>query len=805
MSRRLKTGKKHLPSRQSVLRILSGFAARIASHFVLATVGLLSAILLAAFLLLRFSGVPAQIKNILLAEMEARDIPISVGRLSLDPLGHLVASRVAVFRTRDRQEIWLQVDRVRLSVAWFAWWKGKPWIKSASVQNATIHLPITPQNEIEFSQVSARVNFVPGALEVLQASARVLNLELLLKGRILLNGYPSFPAPSLQQQEATDLLWRRILATVDEIETQRPIPVEAELSMATKDPWAASIHCRILPSPISWRQIPLGRLAGELHLIGGVFRLEELHLGFPRGEISLWGEADLPQQAGFVEFLSNADPTLLRPSLPENIAAILQELHFIDLPSLSGRLATKWGAGERSLRLSVDLHWHHFRYRGHPFDELSIPAAFDGARLFIPEIKLRSPMGKVDAEFLYEQSAPKIRLKVESTMDPTIFLGLAGPAADRFLESLSFPKEPPWARGEVTGKNLFSPTGWEAQGNFSAKNCSYKGVAIRSVQSDIGYAGRTLRFSHFTATRPEGTISGNFENDFEHKIVTVHDLSSSVDVIACAPALGDKFPAYVEPYRFQKPPRLEVSGVVDLNEGSKNPVSDLRVEVQSDSVLNYVLFQRNFPIVSPKGRVLLRRNELTVQIDQSSLFDGLLHGTLQVTLHPPPAPSPFHSIFDLDHADFHKVMSDLYHFEKSSGALQFHLSLAGLVGNLPSLTGEGDFDVRDGYILSIPFLGGLSTSMSSVIPDFAMAKADQAHAHFSVGKGEVATDQFTISSLAFTIIGKGSYNFLHDNLEADARVNIRGPIGAVLFPISKLFEYHGSGKLAAPEWKARNF
>ncbi|CAB4243344.1 conserved protein of unknown function [Methylacidimicrobium sp. AP8] len=639
MSRRSKT-RKLPPSRSSVLRILSGFAARVASHFVLATVGLLGAVLVAVFLLLRFNGVPTQIKNVLLAELEARDIPVSVGHLSLDPFGHLVASRVAIFRNRDRQDVWLQVDRVRLSVAWLAWWKGTPWIKNASVHNATIRLPITPQCEVELSQVSARVNFVPGALEILSASARVLNFELRIKGRILLNGYPSLPPATPEGYQAADQLWHRILAVVDEIETERPIPVEVELSMATKAPWEASIQCRILPSPISWRQIPLGRLTGDLRLAGRTFRMEEVRLGFPRGEISLWGEADLTQRTGFVEFLSNADPTVLRPSLPDRIAAVVQEFHFLDLPSLSGRLTAKWGS-ERSLRVSTDLHWHHFRYRGHPFEELSVPLAYDGLKLFIPEAKLRSAGGNVDAEILYEVSPPKLRIKAESSIDPTVFLGLGGSAADRFLESLSFPKEPPRARGEVLSLNPLDLSSWKARGSFSAKNCSYKGVSVRSIQSDIEYRDQTLRFSHFVAVRPEGTVSANFDNDFARKIVTVHDLSSSIDVIASAPALGEKFPKYVEPYRFEKPPKLQVSGIVDLNEGSKNPVTNLRVEVDSDSILNYVLFGRNFPVVAPKGRVLLRRSELTVQVDRASLFDGPLHGSVQVTLNPRPPRAPF--------------------------------------------------------------------------------------------------------------------------------------------------------------------
>ena len=65
------------------------------------------------------------------------------------------------------------------------------------------------------------------------------------------------------------------------------------------------------------------------------------------------------------------------------------------------------------------------------------------------------------------------------------------------------------------------------------------------------------------------------------------------------------------------------------------------------------------------------------------------------------------------------------------------------------------------------------------------------------------TDDLEIGSVAFNLIANGNYDFLRDNLDMDARVNLKGPMGIVLFPVSKLFEYHGTGPLSEPVWKAK--
>jgi len=55
------------------------------------------------------------------------------------------------------------------------------------------------------------------------------------------------------------------------------------------------------------------------------------------------------------------------------------------------------------------------------------------------------------------------------------------------------------------------------------------------------------------------------------------------------------------------------------------------------------------------------------------------------------------------------------------------------------------------------------------------------------------------------LIGNGNYDFVEDKIELDVRLNVRGPAGLVLFPVSKLFEYRGTGTLAQTRWEPKLF
>jgi len=51
------------------------------------------------------------------------------------------------------------------------------------------------------------------------------------------------------------------------------------------------------------------------------------------------------------------------------------------------------------------------------------------------------------------------------------------------------------------------------------------------------------------------------------------------------------------------------------------------------------------------------------------------------------------------------------------------------------------------------------------------------------------------------MIGSGRLFFLDDRLNFNIRLNAQGLPGVLLFPVSKLLEYAGTGTLEDPVWK----
>src|SRR3984885_7026604 len=138
------------------------YVKRLLARLTMGTLVTLVVPLLVLLLVLRFYGLPRVAKDYLLNEIERRHIlpfPVAVDSLQLDPTGAILANRVTVFRDADRQSVMLQVDRVRVSVAWLSWWRGSGLIDSASISNADVSYPVGPQDTVDFHEVNSDVAF----------------------------------------------------------------------------------------------------------------------------------------------------------------------------------------------------------------------------------------------------------------------------------------------------------------------------------------------------------------------------------------------------------------------------------------------------------------------------------------------------------------------------------------------------------------------------------------------------------------------------------------------------------------------
>jgi len=774
------------------------FTKKLLLLFILALIG----IILGLFLYLRFFGFPSPVKRYVLSELESRGMIISLDKLSIDPKGNLIANRVVVFRAKDKQSIWLQVDKVYLSVGWYSWWKGQPLIQSAIVSNATISIPLTPHNELEIHQVNASVKLLADAIEIKKANGRILNINFDLKGKIELNGFPPFYPQTEEQIQWIDSVWSKVMATLDQLETQKPLLLEGAFNLSTKNPENASAAFQLSSKKLWYKNAPIDHIFAELRLNSGVLQVEELSIELPRGEMSAWGEIDFKGSNSFIEFLSSADVTLLKPVLDKGWQKAFENLKFNDLPTFSGRLTTKWGE-QKMTSLVVDIHCHNFSYCGNQLSDLSLPIAYDGKKLFIPEIKLKTADGMLIGEMLWDRLHSTIWAKISSNrINPKIFKNFFGSEFDRILDVTEFNKEFPVVSLEIRGPAL-DPKQWVYSGHYLINNFIYQGVLIKSAESDFTFSNYELFLPNLQVSRPEGTVNGTVRHNFQKKLVWITNLCSSVNVIESAPALGKEFYSYVKPYRFHSPPFLKVNGVVDLDKNSKEPKTDLHIEIVSSSVMDLDIFKVTFPLTKPKGEIFLKGRELTIKVHHGFLFDGTIQGVYTSNLWRKTI--PFHTHFTITHGDFHKAMLTIFKNEKDSGIFNFKTQFGGNLGDLYSLKGDGKIEIHDGYIMSIPFLGIISTSLSTKDNDFAMARADEASASFNIKDGCILTKDLKISSFTFSVLGSGKYDFIRDNLDMDMRVNMRGPMGYLLYPISQLFEYHGTGKLASPVWKSKVF
>lgn len=786
------------------MRSYRHYLKRFVARFTAGTMVTIAVPVLVVLAVLRFYGLPDVAKVYLLNEIQKRHIfpfPVTVDRLLLDPTGAVLADRVVVYRDANRQSVLLQVDQVRISIAWLSWWRGGGIIDSASISNADVQYPIGDETA-DFNEVNADVAFDGKNIKIENAQARFLDLALSVRGTIHNDGFPA--AKPLTDEErkaesaAREETWRTFRRTMDDIGTEQPIDVELEFETSTHDLDGGRANFTLDGRHLTWRNAPAEELSIRGSLNDGIVELTDFKIGLERGELTAYGEWNLAGHTAALQFTSSMDFTTLAPAFPGPLGQALSRLDFPNAaPVATGRVLFDLQQGFHA-DVQADLDWRNFTFNGRSFERLSIPIAYDGKRLLIPELKIAGEAGDVDLQFFFDSTTdtPSLDGKITSSLDPTILKGVFGQGMDNFLGSCSFANGGPKIEATATGTALKTDA-WTVKGRMSADKFVYKNAAFDAATSDFTFADSKLNLPDLEVHRPEGSGAGGIVYDFKNRSVELHNLVTQVNVQEVAPVMGPKFTEYTKPYRFTKPPLVRANGTVDLQSEKKDLNTDLTVEVTGKSPMEWTLFHVPYIFDSPNGTLTFKNRRLTVDMKKCGFYDGDLHGVLDMDLRKNPA--AYTLDLNLDKVNFKKFMVRTWGYEKSSGNLTVQAHLAGDIGRMETMAGSGEVKIDDGDITAIPFLG----TLTPLIPGFSVA--DAAHGHFTVAKGVIHTDDMNISSELFALIGNGNYNFITDKLDLNMRVNANAIFGIPLYPISKIFEFHANGTMKNPDWQSKNF
>ena len=165
----------------------------------------------------------------------------------------------------------LQVDRVRVSIAWLSWWRGRGMIDSASISNAEVQLSHRPEETADFHEVNADVAFDGKDIKIENAQARFLDFALSVRGTIHNDGFPVAARRRPTQQTAARA-GHLALGTeaIDDIGIEQPIDVQSSSRLRRAISARGRANFALDGRHLTWRTAPVDEFSIRGTLNDGV-------------------------------------------------------------------------------------------------------------------------------------------------------------------------------------------------------------------------------------------------------------------------------------------------------------------------------------------------------------------------------------------------------------------------------------------------------------------------------------------------------------------------------------------------------
>ena len=253
--------------------------------------------------------------------------------------------------------------------------------------------------------------------------------------------------------------------------------------------------------------------------------------------------------------------------------------------------------------------------------------------------------------------------------------------------------------------------------------------------------------------------------------------------------------------RFDEAAPMDFSG--DFGLLKENAVSATRytVQVKTNAGMKLLLSDVVFPIENLDASVRTENGRLTVKAG-GILYGGRLGAVVEF---PDAGKSEHHATVAIDRVDFSKLTALFGSNDETGGALTGRFTYQTPDGNGATIEGSGSATLEEGNIFALPLLGPLSVLISALLPGdrIAYSVARKATATFRASRGRVSMNDFEAATRTFRLTASGVIDIVRDAVDVDARINLRGVPGLLLYPVSKLIEYHAGGTMGQPGWRPK--
>lgn len=331
-------------------------------------------------------------------------------------------------------------------------------------------------------------------------------------------------------------------------------------------------------------------------------------------------------------------------------------------------------------------------------------------------------------------------------------------------------------------------------------------VPVDLVHASFAYSNDTMHVDDLTIVRADGLITGHIDYDVPTQRISL-DGRSTLPPMAMASLVGPGVERVLSSYRIEGPVTLEGQGTVGLG---PDATRDLQLHVSGEH-LGWRWFLADYATFD----VTVQGATTTVDNVSALWSKGHVTGSLRfVGASSTNEAGRISAELQLSNADLASVVDafgDLEDKKAYEGTLSGHLSLAGVASPafLQTATGSGWVGIEDGYILSVPLLGGLSKYLSFFIPGLGYASQRDFRSNFVVHDGQLDTSDAQLLGKLISIRGKGSYASNHDiNLRVQVEFLKEGLTATVTrfltSPLTKALEFELTGTAKEPHWRPVN-
>ena len=596
------------------------------------------------------------------------------------------------------------------------------------------------------------------------------------------------------------------------------IPVHGDASLA----WWTNT----LPYRLSWTarltQLKSETLTADWLVCNGLWQAPELTLtklsaGLGGGQLDATARLNVATRELTFTNVSDFDVHVIAALLTEKTRERLADFAWVRPPAVraSGSLvlpawtnpAPDWRAEvQPAVKLNGELDLENATVFGARTDWVHTHFSYSNLVWQLPDLAAVQAKTRLAISGGEDDRTRVYRWHIRGTLDPeAVRPFLTTSNAMRGLNHFNF-TGPLALEADVEGR-LYDYDGIVADGRVALTNFALRGQSADSITSELHYANRVLDILHPRLWRGTQTLTADkITLDFNQRMIWITNGFSTADPRAVTHAIGPKTGRTMDPYQFLEPPTAWVNGCLplrDMNGPRDTEGTDLRFDIVGGAPFQWLKLKT--PDIT--GTIRWLGGALILTNVQAAFYGGTGNGGANFDFRVPHEGADYDFYVSVTNVDLHQLAAEL-----SSPTNHLEGMLSGMLmvthgdsRNWRTWDGYGRGRLQNGLIWDIPIFGILSPVLNTFVSGLGNSRATDASGRFTLTNGVFYSDSLKIRSTMMLLEYTGTVDLSQN---ADARVTAQllhntwviGPVvSKVLWPVSKLFEYHVTGTLKNPK------